>query len=89
MVSRIQPDNPGLLYAPFDRPYWLFDLKHDGYCAVAHIEDGECELVSREQNVLEWRLFARSATDRAEAQTSAADSQKSQSELAITSKLRA
>ena len=33
--------------APFDHPDWLFELKHDGFRAVAYVADGECRLVSR------------------------------------------
>jgi len=37
---------------PFDNPDWLFELKWDGYRAVAFIEDGRLRLVSRNQNDL-------------------------------------
>ena len=50
-LPRIQPINPTRIAAPFDHPDWLFELKHDGYRAVAYIENGKCELVSRKQNV--------------------------------------
>lgn len=36
----------------FDNPDWLFELKWDGYRAVAFIEDGRLRLVSRNQNDL-------------------------------------
>ena len=36
----------------FDNPDWLFELKWDGYRAVAFIEDGRLRLVSRNQNEL-------------------------------------
>ena len=32
---------------PFDHPDWVFELKHDGFRAVAYIEQGKCRLVSR------------------------------------------
>jgi len=32
---------------PFDDPAWLFELKWDGFRAVAYIEAGACRLVSR------------------------------------------
>jgi bifunctional non-homologous end joining protein LigD len=35
---------------PFDHPDYLFELKHDGFRALAHIWDGKCELVSRNRN---------------------------------------
>jgi bifunctional non-homologous end joining protein LigD len=37
---------------PFDDPKWLFEIKWDGYRAVAFIEDGLVRLVSRNQNDL-------------------------------------
>jgi ATP-dependent DNA ligase len=37
----------GLVRTPFDDPDFLFELKHDGFRALAHIWDGKCELVSR------------------------------------------
>jgi bifunctional non-homologous end joining protein LigD len=32
---------------PFDHPEWIFELKYDGFRALAYIEAGECRLVSR------------------------------------------
>jgi bifunctional non-homologous end joining protein LigD len=40
-----------LVRLPFDHPDFLFELKHDGFRALAHIWDGRCELVSRKRNV--------------------------------------
>ncbi|MGO9125419.1 MAG: non-homologous end-joining DNA ligase [Terriglobales bacterium] len=37
---------------PFDSPEWLFEIKWDGYRAVAFIENGKVRLVSRNQNDL-------------------------------------
>jgi bifunctional non-homologous end joining protein LigD len=37
---------------PFDGPDWLFEIKWDGYRAVAFIENGKARLVSRNQNDL-------------------------------------
>ena len=36
---------------PFDHTDWIFELKHDGFRAVAYISSGECKLVSRRGNV--------------------------------------
>jgi len=36
----------------FDNPDWLFEVKWDGYRAIAFIEDGRVRLVSRSQNDL-------------------------------------
>jgi len=35
---------------PFDDPNYLFELKHDGFRAIAYIENGTCRLVSRNSN---------------------------------------
>lgn len=35
---------------PFDHPDWLFELKYDGFRAMAYIQDGKAELVSRKGN---------------------------------------
>jgi bifunctional non-homologous end joining protein LigD len=40
-----------LVRQPFDHPDFLFELKHDGFRALAHVWDGNCELVSRRRNV--------------------------------------
>ena len=37
---------------PFDGPEWLFEIKWDGYRAVAFVEHGKVRLVSRNQNDL-------------------------------------
>jgi bifunctional non-homologous end joining protein LigD len=39
-----------LVRQPFDHPDFLFELKHDGFRALAHIWEGKCELVSRRRN---------------------------------------
>lgn len=36
--------------AAFDDPDWLFELKHDGFRALAYFEEGRCRLVSRHRN---------------------------------------
>jgi bifunctional non-homologous end joining protein LigD len=35
---------------PFDDPDYIFELKHDGFRAIAYIEDSTCRLVSRNLN---------------------------------------
>jgi bifunctional non-homologous end joining protein LigD len=39
-----------LVDAPFDDDQWLFEIKWDGYRAVAFLDNGACRLVSRNQN---------------------------------------
>jgi bifunctional non-homologous end joining protein LigD len=36
----------------FDDPDFLFELKYDGWRALAYLEDRHCELVSRKGNAL-------------------------------------
>jgi bifunctional non-homologous end joining protein LigD len=36
-----------LVKEPFDNPDYIFELKHDGFRALAYIGAGECRLVSR------------------------------------------
>jgi bifunctional non-homologous end joining protein LigD len=47
MLPRITPIAPTRIQAPFDHDDFVFELKHDGFRAVAYIEDGSCRLVSR------------------------------------------
>jgi bifunctional non-homologous end joining protein LigD len=37
---------------PFLHPDWLFELKHDGFRALAFVQNGGCRLVSRNGNEL-------------------------------------
>ena len=41
-----------LVEEPFDDPQWIYEVKWDGYRAVAFINDGRARLVSRNQNEL-------------------------------------
>jgi hypothetical protein len=34
------------LKEPFDHPDYIFELKHDGFRAVAYLQNGECRLVN-------------------------------------------
>ncbi len=37
--------------APFDHPDWVFELKHDGFRALAYVDGHTCRLVSRRGHV--------------------------------------
>ena len=37
---------------PFSDPEYIFELKHDGFRALAYVEEGKCRLVSRNSNLL-------------------------------------
>jgi bifunctional non-homologous end joining protein LigD len=44
---------------PFDHPDWLFELKHDGFRALAVVEGHRCTLVSRNGHVFaQWPQLA-------------------------------
>ena len=47
MLPRVQPIAPVSAKEPFDDPGWLFDLKYDGFRALAYLEQGRCRLISR------------------------------------------
>ncbi len=36
---------------PFNDPEYIFELKHDGFRALAYVEEGTCRLVSRNSNL--------------------------------------
>ena len=43
---------------PFDDPDWLFELKHDGFRALAYIDGHCCRLVSRRGHIFsKWDLL--------------------------------
>ena len=55
MPTTIHPMLAESIEKAFDDPGWLFEIKWDGYRAVAFIEDGKVRLVSRNQNELTGR----------------------------------
>jgi len=52
MPATIRPMLATAAAEPFDDPNWLFEIKWDGYRAIAFIDDGDLRLVSRSQNDL-------------------------------------
>jgi bifunctional non-homologous end joining protein LigD len=52
MPNVIRPMLATIIEKPFDNPDWLFEIKWDGYRAVAFIDKGRARLVSRNQNDL-------------------------------------
>ncbi len=52
MPTTIHPMLAESIDEPFDGPDWLFEIKWDGYRAIAFIENGKVRLVSRNQNDL-------------------------------------
>ena len=39
-----------LVREPFDHPDYIFELKHDGFRAIAYLQNGESKLASRNQS---------------------------------------
>lgn len=52
MPTIIRPMLATAIAKPFDSPDWLFEIKWDGYRAVAFVENNKVRLVSRNQNEL-------------------------------------
>ncbi len=52
MPTAIHPMLATSVDDPFDDPEWLFEIKWDGYRAIAFIAEGKVRLVSRNQNDL-------------------------------------
>ena len=52
MPTAIHPMLATSIDEPFDDPEWLFEIKWDGYRAIAFIAKGKVRLVSRNQNDL-------------------------------------
>jgi bifunctional non-homologous end joining protein LigD len=46
-LPRIAPDALSLVAAAFDNPDWIFEIKHDGFRALAYISDNAYTLTSR------------------------------------------
>jgi bifunctional non-homologous end joining protein LigD len=40
---------------PFDHPDWIYEIKFDGFGALAYIDEGKCRLVSRRRH--EYKSF--------------------------------
>ena len=55
MPTTIHPMLAESIEKPFDDPDWLFEIKWDGYRAIAFIDNGKVRLVSRNQNELTAR----------------------------------
>jgi len=55
MPTTIHPMLAESIEDPFDGDDWLFEIKWDGYRAIAFIENGKVRLVSRNQNELTAR----------------------------------
>jgi bifunctional non-homologous end joining protein LigD len=52
-----------LVREPSDHPDYIFELKHDGFRAVAYLQHGECRLISRNQRNLGFETLKRSLAE--------------------------
>lgn len=57
MPHGIKPMLATLVREPFDHPDWVFEVKWDGYRAVAEIRDGDVSLYSRNLIALNQKFF--------------------------------
>jgi bifunctional non-homologous end joining protein LigD len=57
MPHNIEPMLATPVKRPFDHPDWIFEVKWDGYRAVAEIRDGDVSLYSRKGISLKQRFF--------------------------------
>lgn len=55
--KNIQPMKATLVDEPFDDPDWLYEVKWDGYRAVATINKGEVELISRNNKTFNDKFY--------------------------------
>jgi bifunctional non-homologous end joining protein LigD len=57
MPHNIKPMLATLVKEPFDHPDWIFEVKWDGYRAIAEIRDGDISLYSRNHISLNQKFF--------------------------------
>jgi len=57
MPHKIKPMLATLVKEPFDHPDWIFEVKWDGYRAIAEISDGNVSLYSRNLILLNQKFF--------------------------------
>jgi bifunctional non-homologous end joining protein LigD len=55
VLPRIHPIRLRLVKEPFDHPDYIFELKPDGFRAVAYIDKGDCRLDSRNLRNLQFK----------------------------------
>lgn len=58
MPVKIQPMKATLIDEPFDDPDWLYEVKWDGYRAIATINKGEVELISRNNKTFNDKFYS-------------------------------
>ena len=58
MPKDVQPMKATLVDEPFDDPNWLYEVKWDGYRAVASINKGEVDLISRNNKTFNDKFYS-------------------------------
>jgi len=56
--KNIQPMKATLVDEPFDDPNWIYEVKWDGYRAIATINKGEVELISRNNKTFNDKFYS-------------------------------
>jgi len=55
VLQQFQPIALGRKAEPFSHPDWIFEIKWDGFRALAYVHEGKCRLISRNGN--EFKSF--------------------------------
>jgi len=56
--TNIQPMKATLVDEPFDDPDWLYEVKWDGYRAIATINKGQADLISRNNKTFNEKFYS-------------------------------
>src|SRR5581483_4239334 len=57
MPTQVKPMLATLVDEPFDDPDWLYEVKWDGYRAIAYINKGEVDLLSRNNKAFNDKYY--------------------------------
>ena len=60
VLPRVHPMRLRLVREPFDHPDYIFEPKHDGFPAIAYLQNSESKLVSPNQRNLGFEALKRS-----------------------------
>src|SRR5438105_2910480 len=55
--KRVQPMLATLVDKPFDEPGWLYEIKWDGYRAIAMLNKGKVSLISRNNKTFNEKFY--------------------------------
>jgi len=58
MPKNIQPMKATLVDEPFDDPDWLYEVKWDGYRAIASVNKGDVDLISRNNKTFNDKFYS-------------------------------